>query len=142
MLKLSDALLGKYQMLLDKQGVAPRDHDNYKKWLRYYLDFCKKYQHPYIVSREALPWNGIMGSLENEIKLRHYSHKTLKSYTLWAGKFQYHTRHKSPEALSSSDVKEFLACLAAGKKVSASSQNQAFNALLFLFRQDCLMRHR
>lgn len=192
MLKLSDALMEKYRMLLEKQGIAPRDHDNYKKWLRYYLDFCKKYQHPYIdpaslslfidklkekkqtdmvrrqaeeavklyysgiepvapaaaskedavkeeirpytASGEILPWNGVMQSLENEIKLRHYSHKTLKSYTLWAEKFQYHTRHKSPEALSSSDVKEFLTCLAVEKKVSASSQNQAFNALLFLFR--------
>jgi site-specific recombinase XerD len=192
MLKLSDALLEKYRMLLDKQGIAPRDHENYKKWLRYYLDFCKKYQHPYIdpaslslfidkleekkqtdmvrcqaeeavklyysgiepvapaaaskadavkeemhpyiASGEALPWNGVMRPLENEIKLRHYSQKTLKSYTLWAEKLQYHTRHKSPEALSSSDVKEFLTCLAVEKKVSASSQNQAFNALLFLFR--------
>jgi hypothetical protein len=46
MLKLSDALLEKYRMLLDKQGIAPRDHNNYKKWLRYYLDFCKKYHYP------------------------------------------------------------------------------------------------
>ncbi len=48
-LKLSDALLEKYRKLLEKQGIAPRDHDNYKKWLRYYLDFCKKYQHPYLM---------------------------------------------------------------------------------------------
>ena len=82
MLKLSDALLGKSQMLLEKHGIAPRDHDNYKKWLRYYLDVCKKYQHPCIEPvnlslfidklKEKISWNGVMRSLENEIKLRHY----------------------------------------------------------------------
>lgn len=38
------------------------------------------------------------------------------------------TRSKDPQLLSSTDVKDFLTCLAVKRKVCASSQNQAFNA--------------
>ena len=41
---------------------------------------------------------------------------------------------RSPYSLSSSEVKDFLTFLAVEKKVAASTQNQAFNAILFLFR--------
>jgi len=69
-----------------------------------------------------------------ETKVRHYSPNTLKSYSIWVRKFQYFSKSKEPELLSASDVKEFLTFLAVKQKVSASSQNQAFNALLFFFR--------
>ncbi|MBN2061912.1 MAG: integron integrase [Deltaproteobacteria bacterium] len=79
-------------------------------------------------------WQNILTGLSNEIKVRHYSPKTLKSYMIWTRKFQGFNKSKNPEALSPSDVKEFLTFLAVKQKVSASSQNQAFNSLLFLFR--------
>jgi integron integrase len=79
-------------------------------------------------------WQNIFLGLSNEIKVRHYSPKTLKSYMIWVRKFQYFTKSKNPKALSASDVKEFLTFLAVKQKVSASSQNQAFNSLLFIFR--------
>ncbi|MDD9303331.1 MAG: phage integrase N-terminal SAM-like domain-containing protein [Desulfobacter sp.] len=75
-----------------------------------------------------------MALLGNEIKLRHYSPKTLKAYSLWAEKLRYHAKEKLPETLVPEDVKAFLTSLAVEKKVAASSQNQAFNALLFFFR--------
>jgi hypothetical protein len=46
-------------------------------------------------------------ALNAEIQLRHYSPKTLKAYTGWAGPLQYFTRSKNP-LLSSSGVKDFL----------------------------------
>jgi integron integrase len=49
-------------------------------------------------------------------------------------KFQAFTRSKPPESLTPEDVKEFLTWLAVKRGVSASTQNQAFNALLFLYR--------
>ncbi|SPD73416.1 Integrase/recombinase (modular protein) [uncultured Desulfobacterium sp.] len=79
-------------------------------------------------------WQNIHTELRNEIKVRHYSPKTLKSYAMWARKHQSFSRNKDPELLSTSDVKDFLTFLAVKKNVSASSQNQAFNALLFFFR--------
>jgi integron integrase len=79
-------------------------------------------------------WKSVFNDLNSEIKIRHYSPKTLKAYTGWARQFQAFTRSKDPQLLSASDVKDFLTFLAVKRKVSASSQNQAFNALLFLFR--------
>ncbi len=83
---------------------------------------------------KAAPWDIAVDCVKNEIKLRHYSPKTLKAYTLWAEKLRYFTKDKLPESLTPEDVKAFLTFLAVKKKVSASSQNQAFNALLFFFR--------
>jgi integron integrase len=72
--------------------------------------------------------------LAEEIEVRHYSPKTLKTYRHWLRQFQAFTRSKPPETLSAGDVKEFLTWMAVKKGVSASTQNQAFNALLFLYR--------
>ena len=79
-------------------------------------------------------WRAAYEQLSNEIKVRHYSPKTLKSYSVWVRKLQYFTKSKDTAHLSATDVKEFLTFLAVKQKVSASSQNQAFNALLFFFR--------
>jgi len=49
-------------------------------------------------------------------------------------KFQIFTGSKEPASLSSTDVKQFLTYLAVKRKVSATTQNQAFNALLFYYR--------
>lgn len=47
MLQLPEKLLKKYQVLLDQNNVPAKTHGVYIKWLRYYLDFCKKYKHSY-----------------------------------------------------------------------------------------------
>ena len=79
-------------------------------------------------------WNKVIDGLSAEIKYRHYSPKTLSSYATWTRKFQFFCHSRDPHSLTPSDVKEFLIFLAVKQRVSASSQNQAFNALLFLFR--------
>jgi integron integrase len=79
-------------------------------------------------------WDKIIEKLAAEIKTRHYSRKTLKTYADWGRKFQGFLRNKPPDELSAADVKAYLTYLAVNCKVSASTQNQAFNALLFLYR--------
>lgn len=69
-----------------------------------------------------------------EIKVRHYSPKTLKNYSSWLSKFQTFTKSKPLTSLSDRDIKEFLTFLAVRKNVAASTHNQAFNALLFFIR--------
>ena len=80
-------------------------------------------------------WVFVFDRLLSEIKIRHYSPKTLEAYRGWTRQFQAYTRSKDYQLLSEQDVIEFLSHLAVHKQVSASSQNQAFNALLFLFKQ-------
>ena len=79
-------------------------------------------------------WDRIIVGLAGEIRTRHYSRKTLQHYANWTRKFQSYLADKDPAQLSSVDVKHYLTYLAVGCKVSSSTQNQAFNALLFLYR--------
>jgi integron integrase len=185
-----------FDAALADKGVPKQQHPYYLKWLRYYLDFCSKYNRKLSNRKSFLPfsqklkdkkqsplqieqahkaieiyyeiqelkkgtqkgslrvnektnqfstkketlrvknadWTTIFNGLESEIKLRHYSPKTLAAYRGWARKLQSFVKSKNPELLSSQDVKDFLTHLAVERNVSASSQNQAFNALLFLYR--------
>lgn len=79
-------------------------------------------------------WNEIEAGLKNEIMLRHYSPKTLKAYTFWTRKFRGFLINQDPAGLTTGDVKAFLTDMAVRLGFSASAQNQAFNALLFVFR--------
>jgi len=79
-------------------------------------------------------WDKVIDDLAAEIKTRHYSRKTLKTYADWIRKFQAYLRNKMPDTLTAEDVKAYLTFLAVNCKVAASTQNQAFNALLFLYR--------
>jgi integron integrase len=79
-------------------------------------------------------WDQAIEILAAEIKVRHYSRKTLKTYADWGRKFQHYLTNKPPAELTSLDVKEYLTHLAVKQRVASSTQNQAFNALLFLFR--------
>ena len=82
----------------------------------------------------GMSWREEYTRLTNEIQVRHYSILTLKTYTLWVRYFQTFTRSLDPKSLSADHVKAFLTFLVVTKKVSASTQNQAFNALLFFYR--------
>ncbi len=53
MLNIPAALFTKYSLLLNKKSVPNSLHNNYKKWLRYYVDFCHKYCHRY-ADKESL----------------------------------------------------------------------------------------
>ncbi len=89
----------------------------------------RKYNEWWCLEKTKSPeWDEVIDKLAGEIKTRHYSRKTLKAYADWCRKFQFYLKSKPPENLSSSDVKAYLTYLAVRYKVSASTQNQAFNA--------------
>jgi integron integrase len=79
-------------------------------------------------------WEAEFAGLENTIRMLHYSDKTLKSYRKYIRDFQTYTKSQHPDQLSAEHVKDFLTHLAVKKKVSASTQNLAFNSLLFFFK--------
>ena len=64
----------------------------------------------------------------------HRSYHTERAYLSWLRRFYRFTGGKPPLKLEKEDVKDFMTSLAVEQNVSASSQNQAFNAVLFLFR--------
>ena len=194
-IKAPQEIIQQFEIWLSKEKIPIEKFDLYKKWLRYYLDFCHKYKHNPQVS-ESLPqfinklrdkkqskqqqkqafdaiiiyykifniypdwsnrtgnaevkeqpvsygqskpietdqWNSVYTQLSNEIKVRHYSPKTLKAYAKWVLQFRKFVRNKPFEELSSEDVKSFLTFLTVEQRISASAQNQAFNGLLFFYR--------
>ncbi|KHE92207.1 MAG: integron integrase [Candidatus Scalindua rubra] len=196
MISIPSEISVRFNSVLAKNRVPGDLQNHYRKWLRYYLDFCRKYNfqgiqpeslrnflkklgekrqtreqqkqasqaislyytiastgtvleqkinptdypsrqvasEKTISSDESQKWKSALDDLSAEIKVRHYSPKTLKTYALWVKKFQAFTRNKELQLLSSIDVKEYLTFLAIKRKVSASTQNQAFNALLFFYR--------
>ena len=79
-------------------------------------------------------WDEVLATMAAEIKVRHYSRKTLITYAKWSRHFQRFLKDKPPQELSTGDVKAYLSFLAVSCKVAASTQNQAFNSLLFFYR--------
>lgn len=79
-------------------------------------------------------WDLVLATMADEIRVRHYSRKTLITYAKWSRHFQRFLKNKPPHELSTADVKAYLSFLAVSCKVAASTQNQAFNSLLFFFR--------
>jgi integron integrase len=216
MILLPSHLFNQYRSYCAKNGVKDSEIADYLKWLRYFLDFCEKYEvagdepertrlflsklqqknqseqkrnqathaltcyfamirggadsrssvtaapavlyessqegraeEPlqenapkksfynvagYQEKSDSPEWDEVLGKLADEIKVRHYSRKTLQTYALWSRQFQRFLKNKPPQELTTDDVKEYLTWLAVKCHVAASTQNQAFNSLLFLFR--------
>lgn len=79
--------------------------------------------------------NEFIKALEEILELRHYSKSTKKSYLGWTKKFLKYVENSQNDHPDEKDVKAFLTHLAINERVSASTQNQAFHALLLFFRE-------
>jgi len=69
------------------------------------------------------------------LRLRHYSIRTEGSYLDWIKRFILFHGKRHPNDMGEAEVSAFLTYLAADRNVSASTQNQALNALVFLYQQ-------
>ncbi len=72
-------------------------------------------------------------ALTRELRLGNYSYRTEQSYVAWTERFLVYCKGRDPRRLGAGEVFSFLEYLALGRKVSGSTQNQALNALVFLF---------
>lgn len=70
-----------------------------------------------------------------EIRRRGYAYRTEQSYEQWICRFILFCNDVSPESVGATEVKAYLDYLAIRRKVSASTQNQALNAIVFLYKQ-------
>jgi integron integrase len=67
--------------------------------------------------------------------LKNYAYRTEKSYLYWIKQYILFHNKRHPKKMGGSDIEQFLTHLAAQKKVTPSTQNQALSALLFLYRE-------
>ena len=76
----------------------------------------------------------LLGRMREEIRRRNYSRRTEEAYVGWVRRFLRFHEMRHPREMGRDDVVAFLTHLATKRKVSASTQNQAASALLFLYR--------
>ena len=77
----------------------------------------------------------LLDRMRAEIRVRHYSIRTEQTYIDWVRRYIFfHDKRHSPD-MGAAEVQAFLSHLAVARNVSASTQNQAKAALLFLYRQ-------
>src|SRR5262245_33353536 len=76
----------------------------------------------------------LLWQVGNAIRLRRYSRRTEAAYVAWIKRFITCCGMRHPRELGPGDVTRFLSTLAVERDVSASTQNQALAAILFLYR--------
>jgi len=72
--------------------------------------------------------------LRESLRSRHYSLRTEQIYCHWVRRYIHFHNIRHPAEMSEPEINAFLTHLATKEKVSASTQNQALAALLFLYR--------
>ncbi|MFZ5569289.1 MAG: integron integrase [Thermodesulfobacteriota bacterium] len=77
----------------------------------------------------------LLDQVRDLIRVRHLSIRTEEAYVSWIKRFIYFHDKRHPKEMGLKEIEAFLTDLAVKRKVAASTQNQALNALLFLYSQ-------
>jgi integron integrase len=77
----------------------------------------------------------LLDQVREKLRVKHYAIRTEQSYVDWIKRYIYFHDKTHPKDLGAQDVEAFLTHLAVAGKVSASTQNQAKSAILFLYRE-------
>lgn len=77
----------------------------------------------------------LLECVRDELRLRHYSIRTEQAYVDWIKRYIFFHNKRHPREMGGTEVRAFLEHLAVHQNVAASTQNQALNALLFLYEK-------
>ena len=88
------------------------------------------------VSVQQAPFDidALLDRVRDVVRMKHYSIRTEQTYLHWISRYLVFHKNRDPKAMAAPEVEAFLSYLATGLNVSASTQNVAFNSLLFLYR--------
>jgi integrase len=91
------------------------------------------------ITSYQLPTNAgkpkLLDQVRQAIRTRHYSPRTEETYVHWIKRFIFFHNKRHPVEMGEKEIAQFLSGLARDSHVSASTQNQALNATLFLYRE-------
>ena len=76
----------------------------------------------------------LLDRVRQTIRTRHYSPRTEEAYVHWIRRYIVFHGKKHPSTMGAPDISTFLTWLAVERRVSASTQNQALSAVLFLYK--------
>lgn len=77
----------------------------------------------------------LLDQVRDKIRLKHYAYKTEKAYVEWMKRFIFFHNKRHPTEMGVLEIEKFLTYLAKVRNVSASTQNQAMHAILFLYKE-------
>ena len=80
-------------------------------------------------------WDILKERLREVLRIEHYSYATEKTYIAWIGRYIAFHGWRKPSRLEAPDIRAFLKHLAIEEQVAATTQNQALNAVVFLYRK-------
>ena len=83
---------------------------------------------------ESSPPMRLLERVRELIRIRHYSIRTEQAYLQWIRRYIHFHSRKHPRDLGADELRLFLSDLAVRRNVAAATQNQALNAILFLYR--------
>lgn len=77
----------------------------------------------------------LLDQVRHVCRVRHYSPRTEKTYFQWIKRYIFFHDKRHPKEMGAAEINAFLSWLATSQKVAAATQNQALNALVFLYHQ-------
>ena len=77
----------------------------------------------------------LLDQVRNQLRMLHYSYRTEQQYLFWVRRFILFHGKRHPTDMAAAEIEAFLTYLAVDRQVSASTQNQALAALLFLYQK-------
>src|ERR687895_1568697 len=93
-----------------------------------------RFERSTVVSAPAAPPKPkLLDQVRQVIRMRHYIPRTEETYVHWIKRFIFFHNKRHPAEMAEPEIARFLSNLATESKVSGSTQNQALNALLFLY---------
>jgi integron integrase len=81
----------------------------------------------------SAPPKKLLDRVRDAIRLKHYSYRTEQTYVQWIRRFILFHNKRHPQEMGVPEIEAFLTHLAVTENVAASTQNQAFSSLLFLY---------
>jgi integron integrase len=101
----------------------------------YPLNRSRLERSPLVNATTTEPRPKLLDQVRQAIRTRHYSPRTEETYIHWIKRFIFFHNKRHPGEMAEAEIARFLSNLATESHVSASTQNQALNAVLFLYRQ-------
>ncbi|MEA2072649.1 MAG: integron integrase [Campylobacterota bacterium] len=77
----------------------------------------------------------LLDIVREKIRFKHYSYSTEKTYIHWIKQYIFFHNKKHPIDMGKREIEEYLTSLATKSKVAPTTQNQAFSAILFLYKE-------
>ncbi len=88
-----------------------------------------------IINYRELFMSKLLDQVRDVLRTRHYSYQTEQTYLKWIRRYIFFHNVRHPAEMGKAEVEAFLSHLAVEGNVSASTQNQALFALLFLYKE-------